>query len=154
MYKLVFVSAFIVLSAADVSHLLRGNRPLLKPISGPAPKFIAILRSDSDISPDGSYHYSYETENRISAEERGALKSLPEGAGTAAQGSYQYISPEGIPVSVQYVADENGFQPQSDILPTPPPTPSYILRALEYNARNPEPPTKPFLKNPSAFRRF
>ncbi|KAF7266371.1 endocuticle structural glycoprotein SgAbd-4-like [Rhynchophorus ferrugineus] len=147
MFKLALVSVLVAFAAADVSHLLRGNRPQQYP-SQPQ-KFIAILRSDSDISPDGSYHYSYETENGIAAQEQGVLKSLPEGAGTAAQGSYQYISPEGIPVSVQYVADENGFQPQSDILPTPPPIPSYILRALEYNARNPEPSPAPFVRKPA-----
>ncbi|XP_076271489.1 larval cuticle protein LCP-17-like [Rhynchophorus ferrugineus] len=149
MFRLVVLSVFVAFVSADVSHLLRGNRPQ---VPG---KFIAILRSDSDISPDGSYHYSYETENGIAAQERGSLKSLPEGAGTAAQGSYQYISPEGVPVSVQYVADENGFQPQSDILPTPPPIPSYILRALEYNAQHPEPaPDAPAFGKAPAYRRY
>jgi hypothetical protein len=39
------------------------------------------------------------------------------------RGSYSYISPEGIPITVNYVADdEGGFQPQGDHLPTPPPS--------------------------------
>ncbi|XP_076269461.1 endocuticle structural glycoprotein SgAbd-4-like [Rhynchophorus ferrugineus] len=142
MIRLVIVTAFIAFAAA-------ANRPFGRPLSPQAPaQFAAILRSDSDINPDGSYYYSYETENGIEAQEQGSLKSLPEGAGTAAQGFYRYTSPEGVPVSVQYVADENGFQPQSDILPTPPPIPSYILRALEYNARHPEP------TNPPSYRRY
>ncbi|KAH8400964.1 hypothetical protein KR009_002187, partial [Drosophila setifemur] len=37
-----------------------------------------------------------------------------------AQGSYSYMSPEG-PISITYIADENGFQPVGAHLPTPPP---------------------------------
>uniref|UniRef100_A0A336MJA4 CSON002548 protein n=1 Tax=Culicoides sonorensis TaxID=179676 RepID=A0A336MJA4_CULSO len=35
---------------------------------------IPILRQESDISPDGSYSYAYETGNGISANEQGTLK--------------------------------------------------------------------------------
>lgn len=54
------------------------------------------------------------------------------------QGSYHYTSPEGIPVSIVYVADENGFQPQGDVLPQAPPIPEAIQRALAWNAAHPE----------------
>ncbi|KAF7266370.1 endocuticle structural glycoprotein SgAbd-2-like [Rhynchophorus ferrugineus] len=154
MSKVLFVLAFVAFAAADVSHLFR---PLPKVVPRPVPsgKFIAILRSDADVSPDGSYHYAYETENGISAQEQGNQKALPEGSGTVAQGGYHFVSPEGVPVSVQYVADENGFQPQSDAIPTPPPVPSYILRSLEFNARNPEPSSFPALKKVAPpFRRY
>ncbi|KAF7266375.1 hypothetical protein GWI33_020400 [Rhynchophorus ferrugineus] len=80
MIRLVIVTAFIAFAAA-------ANRPFGRPLSPQAPaQFAVILRSDSDINPDGSYYYSYETENGIEAQEQGSLKSLPEGAGTAAQG--------------------------------------------------------------------
>ncbi|KAF7263788.1 hypothetical protein GWI33_001135 [Rhynchophorus ferrugineus] len=95
----------------------------------------AILRSYSDIKPDGSYRYSYQTENGIVAQERGYQRYLPSGAGTVARGSYRYTSPEGRPIVVSYVADQNGFHPISSALPTPPPVPAAILRALEYIAR-------------------
>lgn len=52
-----------------------------------------------------------------------------------AQGSFQYVSPDGSPVAIQYVANENGFQPQGDHVPQ---VPEYILRALEWNAAHPE----------------
>lgn len=60
-----------------------------------------VLRSTSDIHPDGHYEAAYETGNGIVAQEAGI-------GGKTAQGSYSYTSPEGIPISVQYVADENG----------------------------------------------
>ena len=34
-------------------------------------------------------------------------------------GSYSYTSPEGIPISVSYTADENGFRAEGDHLPKP-----------------------------------
>ncbi|KAF7274223.1 hypothetical protein GWI33_013105, partial [Rhynchophorus ferrugineus] len=70
--------------------------------------------------------YNYETGNSISAEEHGDAR----GAGTKAQGSFAYVSPEGQRVSVSYTADENGFVPQGSHIPTPPPIPAEILKSL------------------------
>lgn len=36
----------------------------------------------------------------------------------------------------RYTADQNGFVPVGDHLPTPPPVPEEILKALEQNARD------------------
>ncbi|ENN76241.1 hypothetical protein YQE_07207, partial [Dendroctonus ponderosae] len=36
-------------------------------------------------------------------------------------GSFFYHSPEGLPIHLEYIADENGFQPHGAHLPTPPP---------------------------------
>lgn len=46
-------------------------------------------------------------------------------------GSYSYTSPEGQVITVNYVADENGFHPTGDHLPTPPPIPDAILKSLQ-----------------------
>uniref|UniRef100_A0A2H1VVG3 SFRICE_030046 n=1 Tax=Spodoptera frugiperda TaxID=7108 RepID=A0A2H1VVG3_SPOFR len=90
----------------------------------------AILRQDN--SNDGeTYAYAYETENGISGEENGVATN-----GVQAQGSYSYTGDDGKVYSVRYTADENGFQPQGDHLPTPPPIPAEILKALEQNARD------------------
>lgn len=66
-----------------------------------------ILRSDSESNPD-SFRYSYETSNGIQAQEAGQLRQIGRDAAVVTQGSYSYISPEGEPVSVSYIADENG----------------------------------------------
>lgn len=93
-----------------------------------------ILRQSSDISPDGSYNYAYETSNGIYADEQGYPKSEEI---LAAQGQFQYRGPDGQVYRVTYVADENGFQPQGDHLPTPPPVPQAIQRSLAYLASLP-----------------
>ncbi|CAG9771777.1 unnamed protein product [Ceutorhynchus assimilis] len=78
----------------------------------------------SVIKPDGSYEYAYQTDNGIYAEQKGNV--------LAVEGSYLYQSPEGIPIHLTYTADENGFHPSGDHLPTPPPIPIEILRAIEW----------------------
>lgn len=84
---------------------------------------------DSDVRADG-FKYIVETSNSISAgadgDEHGNI-----------HGHYEYISPEGEHIKVDYVADENGYQPSSDILPTPPPVPAEIVKALEYLRSHP-----------------
>lgn len=77
---------------------------------------------------------SYETGNGISADEQGQLKNAgnPQLEAMQAQGGFSYTSPEGIPIKVTYVADENGFRPVGDHLPTPPPIPPAIQKALDY----------------------
>lgn len=54
------------------------------------------------------------------------------------QGAFSYPDINGNPISLSYTADENGFHPQGEHLPTAPPVPEAILRALEYIAQHPE----------------
>ncbi|XP_047536190.1 pupal cuticle protein 36-like isoform X1 [Vanessa atalanta] len=77
-----------------------------------------------------SYRYSYETSNGIFAEESGEATN-----GVRAQGGYSYTGDDGKTYSVTYTADENGYQPQGEHLPTPHPIPEEILRSIEENAR-------------------
>uniref|UniRef100_A0A182IL85 Uncharacterized protein n=1 Tax=Anopheles atroparvus TaxID=41427 RepID=A0A182IL85_ANOAO len=89
-----------------------------------------VLRQDAEVNPDGTYQYAYETSNGILAEEQGTLKNVGDEQAQVAQGQFSYTDPDGNRVSLQYIADENGFQPQGDHLPTPPPIPEAIERAL------------------------
>ncbi|CAL7948818.1 unnamed protein product [Xylocopa violacea] len=99
----------------------------------------AIVKQSQDISPDGSYSYSYETENGIYHSETGSpvvtdARSAP---AVVTQGQYQYTAPDGTPISVRYVADQNGFQPEGEHIPSVPPL---IQRALEYIRAHPPQP--------------
>ena len=47
------------------------------------------------------------------------------------QGSYSYVGDDGQTYSITYTADENGFQAQGAHIPTPPPIPEPILKALQ-----------------------
>lgn len=92
----------------------------------------AQIRSQaSDISPDGSYSWAFETSNGIAAQEQGV-------GGVRAAGASSYVSPDGTQIQLTYTADENGFHPEGSHLPQPPPIPEYILRSLEWNAAHPD----------------
>jgi Insect cuticle protein len=86
--------------------------------------------------------HSYETANGISADESGYSKPIqsedPENTqAQVAEGRFSYTGDDGQVYTITYVADENGFQPRGDHLPTPPPVPAAIQRALDYIASLP-----------------
>ena len=74
----------------------------------------------------------------MNREEEVAQKQIGEEAGATARGSYSYTDPEGKVITVTYVADENGFQPQGAHLPVAPQPSPAILRALEQIRRTNE----------------
>ncbi|XP_013141189.1 PREDICTED: endocuticle structural glycoprotein SgAbd-4-like [Papilio polytes] len=96
---------------------------------------IPIVRYESDgPNVDGSYKWLYETGNQINAEEAGYVKNFGKGEGQeeqVANGKFSYKAPDGSTITLQYVADANGFQPKGDHLPTPPPIPPAIQKALD-----------------------
>lgn len=97
---------------------------------------IPIVKQDSEINGDGSYQYSFETGNGISADQKGDLKKVGDVEALEVQGQFQYPGDNGT-IHLTYTADENGYQPQGDHLPTAPPVPEAIQRALAYLATAP-----------------
>ncbi|XP_031632822.1 larval cuticle protein 65Ag1-like [Contarinia nasturtii] len=67
-----------------------------------------------------SFKYEYETSNGIKAEEQGQLKTIGSEQAIVTQGSYSWVAPDGQTYTLKFVADENGFHPVADFLPTPP----------------------------------
>ncbi|KOB72939.1 Cuticular protein RR-1 motif 19, partial [Operophtera brumata] len=105
------------------------NQNYVRPRTG-IERNAAILRSDSVVN-EGGYQFAYDTENGIHAEETGV-----ENNGIQAQGGYSYTGDDGQVYSVRYTAGANGFQATGAHLPTPPPVPEAIARALQENARD------------------
>ncbi|XP_068206614.1 cuticle protein AMP1A-like [Palaemon carinicauda] len=89
---------------------------------------VPILRDDRVHEDDGRYNFDVETGNGILISQSGSPVS--EGA-IASAGQFSYTAPDGTPVVLKFVADENGFQPQSDLLPVAPefphPIPQFVL---------------------------
>ncbi|XP_052897568.1 cuticle protein CP14.6-like [Anopheles moucheti] len=93
-----------------------------------------IVSQKSDVQPDGSFNYAFESANGIKVEDQGTIKSIkvPKLDDTGRQigeedvqvsvqtGSFQYTAPDGQIYTLKYIADENGFQPQADHLPVAP----------------------------------
>ena len=77
---------------------------------------------------------SYETGNGIHAQETGFIKNKGDKKNEilGQQGTITYHDEHGHPITLSYIADEHGFQPQGAHLPTPPPIPEEIQKALQH----------------------
>ncbi|KAK1120081.1 hypothetical protein K0M31_012805 [Melipona bicolor] len=117
-------------------------------------RFIAIRSQQKDTYPDGTYTFSYDTENGISVAESGRPQGTPQGQSKVVQGRYSYTAPDGTPITVEYTADENGFHPQGAHLPTPPPIPEAIRRTLAANPPGPDNSDYRQPYNPNLYRRY
>uniref|UniRef100_T1H4J9 Larval cuticle protein 8 n=1 Tax=Megaselia scalaris TaxID=36166 RepID=T1H4J9_MEGSC len=102
-FAIVFAALFALAIAGPVSH-------------GEAD----VVRSDVEVGPE-SHSYTVETSDGTKLESSGHL----ENAGTdneayVVKGSYTFFAEDGSTHTVNYVADENGYQPQSADLPVAP----------------------------------
>ncbi|XP_069167585.1 cuticle protein AM1159-like [Procambarus clarkii] len=88
---------------------------------------VAILRDDRQDSGEGNFNYAFEAENGISVEASGSPGS--EGQSNI-QGVYRFPLDDGTVAEVRYVADDNGFRPESPLLPTPHPLPAHVHELL------------------------
>ncbi|XP_049822713.1 endocuticle structural glycoprotein SgAbd-2-like [Aethina tumida] len=147
--------ALVATVFADVSHIYRPHQYTYQPVQhyNPVPvpvqtyhtqQQIPILRQDQDVREDGSYSYNYETGNGIAAQEQASVRAVGQDLAKSAQGSYSYTSPEGELVQISYVADENGYQAAGSHIPTPPPVPAAIQRALDWIAAHPQPASQTY----------
>ncbi|KAH8307101.1 hypothetical protein KR044_004951 [Drosophila immigrans] len=103
-------------------------------LAGPLPGHgsEAVIEKFLSASDADGYGFQYALSDGTNFSEEGQ-------GGSHAHGTFGYISPEGIPISLTYTADENGYHPQSESLPTPPPIPEAILRSIRYIQEHPTP---------------
>ncbi|XP_064542609.1 larval cuticle protein 65Ag1-like [Drosophila montana] len=81
---------------------------------------VKILRQDSDVQPE-SYKYGLETSDGTKKDEQGQLKNIgTEQEAISVQGSFSFVADDGQTYVVNYIADENGFQPSGAHLPVAP----------------------------------
>ncbi|XP_068203863.1 cuticle protein AM1199-like [Palaemon carinicauda] len=78
---------------------------------------------------DGNFRYAFELDDGTAVEAVGRPR---EEGGISIEGSYRYVHPDGESVEVTYLADENGFQPSGDILPTPHPLPAHAIEQIRF----------------------
>ncbi|XP_055627224.1 larval cuticle protein 65Ag1-like [Toxorhynchites rutilus septentrionalis] len=75
------------------------------------------LRYDNDHGV-GGYSYAVETSNGIQQQEQAELRNFgPETSAIVVRGSYSFTADDGQVYTVNYIADENGFQPEAAHLP-------------------------------------
>ncbi|XP_055910794.1 uncharacterized protein LOC129945159 [Eupeodes corollae] len=103
---------FIIVFVALVSVALAAS-----PISSD-PRSAEVLRyENTNIGVEG-YNYALETSDGKSVSEEAVLKNNgKDGESLSVHGKYSYVGPDGVTYEVEYIADENGYQPQGAHLP-------------------------------------
>ncbi|XP_047483162.1 cuticle protein AM1274-like [Penaeus chinensis] len=121
-FFLIQIIALAVLAAAVAEQLPLAHPP------------IAIVRS-SQVNPDqfGAHSSDFEAANGIVFQFSG---SEGVAGGSNMVGSWSYPQEDGTVASFKFVADENGFQPESSLLPVAPafphPIPQFVLDQIEF----------------------
>uniref|UniRef100_A0A1I8P9C7 Uncharacterized protein n=1 Tax=Stomoxys calcitrans TaxID=35570 RepID=A0A1I8P9C7_STOCA len=71
-----------------------------------------IIEQKLEPAIDGNFAYEFDSENGIHVDAHGAsIKIGNDDEGQKIEGSFAFITPEGLRVGVRYVADENGYRP-------------------------------------------
>merc|ERR1712215_236656 len=93
---------------------------------------VAILRQDNTGVVGAVFSHEFEAENGIIQAKAGAEGSAGQ---SNFQGSYSVPLEDGSLGTLTYVADENGYQPTSDLLPVAPELPAHVVEMLEFVAQ-------------------
>ncbi|XP_017070720.1 larval cuticle protein 65Ag1-like [Drosophila eugracilis] len=81
---------------------------------------VQIVRQNSEVGTNG-FSYNSETSDGQIVQAVGELKNVgSENEALAVRGAFSYIGPDGVPYSVTFIADENGYQPQGVHIPVAP----------------------------------
>ncbi|XP_067645818.1 larval cuticle protein 65Ag1-like [Eurosta solidaginis] len=86
-------------------------------LAAPPQHEVEIVRQESDVQPEG-YRFGYTTSDGTQHDEEGQLKNVgSEDEAIVVRGSYSFVGDDGVTYTVNFIADENGFQPQGAHLP-------------------------------------
>ncbi|XP_071551997.1 cuticle protein AMP1A-like [Panulirus ornatus] len=88
---------------------------------------VLVLRDERQDDGNGNFNYVLEADNGIYIAASGT-RGLQGQANI--EGSYSLLDNNGELKEVRYIANENGFQPQSDLLPTPHPLPDHVVELI------------------------
>ncbi|XP_071521456.1 cuticle protein AMP4-like isoform X3 [Panulirus ornatus] len=116
----------VLLAVVAVAVTKVAAAPFLRPVT--------IIRS-KQVNPDalGIHSSDFEADNGIIFHFSGKQGVA---GGSNMVGSWSYPQEDGSVASVQFVADENGFQPESDLLPVAPafphPIPQFVLDQIAF----------------------
>ncbi|XP_045498192.1 larval cuticle protein LCP-17-like isoform X2 [Colias croceus] len=120
---IIVLAVFVACASADVSHVATADY------------IVPIVRSSNEQKPDGGFNYAFETGNGIITQADGVVKNPnTEDATLQVTGSVKYVAPDGTPVELSYVADQDGYKPVGSHVPQ---IPELILRAQQYIASHP-----------------
>ncbi|XP_076031997.1 uncharacterized protein LOC143019905 [Oratosquilla oratoria] len=90
---------------------------------GPLLSTFREVNNEYEQGSDGAYRFSYSLPDQERHEERNSDGTVT--------GSYAFVDDTGEEVSVKYVADEDGFRPESDALPQVPEDTDEVKKARE-----------------------
>jgi len=82
------------------------------------------------MQPDSHGHYELDIETANGAR-RTEVGDMDDNGNNEVKGVIKYILPDGTPFVLRYIADETGFHPQGNMLPTPPPMPAHSLLQMK-----------------------
>ncbi|XP_021702237.1 larval cuticle protein LCP-30 isoform X2 [Aedes aegypti] len=90
-----------------------------------------VKEDTRELNEDG-FFYRFLTENNIEVAQTGRIENRgSDNEVLRTKGFYEFVGDDGVRYRVDYIADENGFQPTGEHLPTPPPIPEEIVRSLQ-----------------------
>merc|ERR1711887_77119 len=112
------VAAIVALAGVSNGAKLDGLGPVVN------------VLSDDSVAPVGAdFRTAFTLDNGVSVQEEGQAGSL--GQANHA-GSYTFTAPNGETFTVNFVADERGFQPTGDHLPVAHPLPPHAIAQIEF----------------------
>ncbi|MCL4151822.1 UNVERIFIED_CONTAM: hypothetical protein GTU68_049215 [Idotea baltica] len=104
-------------------------------IAAPRPDKDAKIIRDDRFHPEAeAYHFEFETENGIKVSEGGQRQG--EAQAITSAGEISYPLPNGQIFTLKFVANENGYHPESPFLPVAPvfphPIPQFVLDQIAF----------------------